>query len=219
MPPIPSEDKDINAKDGLGNTALMIAVDRNNQSAVRELIDLGADVNSIDNKGSTALHHAVDSCKTVDTSVLEELVRGGACVNATNFNGDKPIHMAVRHGSVPTADWLMSNGAVLRERNINGQEIFDIAINARWWTVVDKVLNAARSKRVKSRVSLEQYVADRIDCIDCLNRLNECSPSLGNAVALIKQTREKLQPFSEQQNISNNYLIRRYEHIFRSIWG
>ena len=113
-------------------------------------------------------------------------------------------------------DWLMSNGAVLRERNRDGQEILDLAINKQMWTVVDKVLSAERSERVKSRVSLEQHVADRIDCIDCLNRLNECSPNLGNAVAQIKQTSEQLRPFSEQHNVSNIYLIRRYEQICRN---
>ena len=78
------------------------------------------------------------------------------------------------------------------------------------WTVVDNVSSAEKSERVKSRVSLEHHVADRIDCTDCLDRLKECSPNLGNAVTHIKQASENLLQFNEQRDMPTNYLVRRY---------
>ena len=89
------KDVDINTKSDEGKTVLMLAAANHNQYIVKKLIDLGADVMSVDKNGSTALHYAVSNSYD-DISVLEELVRGGACVNATNYEGNKPIHTAVR---------------------------------------------------------------------------------------------------------------------------
>ena len=44
-------------------------------------------------------------------------------MNATDFHGNKPIHWAVDGESEAAVDWLMSNGAVLRERNRTEKEI------------------------------------------------------------------------------------------------
>ena len=217
---IPFEDVDINAKGNEGKTVLMIATENNNQYVVKKLIDLGADVNATDDVNeSTALHFALRNYKIVDTSVLEALICGGACVNATDFNGDKPIHTAVDNESTAAVDWLMSNGAVLRERNKEGEKILDLAINDQLWHVVENLMTAVKSERVKSRVSWKHHVADHLDCIDCLDRLKECSSDLGSSVTQIKQVCKHFPSFKEQYNMSGNYLIRKHEQIFRNYGG
>lgn len=50
---------DVNAKDGYGNTPLLIAVQYSNYTIAKYLIDNGADVNSQNNEGWTALNYAV----------------------------------------------------------------------------------------------------------------------------------------------------------------
>ena len=206
---------DIEARNNTHINAFWIAARNSNVYAVKKLIDLGVDVNAGDRNACTALHYAVPF-SNVDIRVVEELVRGGACVNATSFPEDKPIHSAVNTCSTAAVDWLISNGAVLRGRNRFRDEVIDLAIYNEMWNVVDKVLSAERSERMKSRVSLVHHIADRIDCLDCLNRLNKRSPDLGNAVTQIKESRENVRQLRKQQNTSNCYLLMRYEHISKN---
>jgi hypothetical protein len=58
---VSSERLDINARDGSGRTALIIATMKSNKQVVAELIMLGADITLSDNSGYTALEYARDA--------------------------------------------------------------------------------------------------------------------------------------------------------------
>ena len=167
----------INAKNHDCETPLILAVRTKNTDLVTSLIDFNADLNACNDGEQTVLHEAVYNF--TEPEILEALVLGGACVNGDpDFFGNGPLHVAVRRKSSEAADWLMFSGAVLRERNKDGQEVSDIAINNQMWAVVNRVMEAEKTKRANCRVAFEYYLIDRIECMDCLARFNECFEKL-----------------------------------------
>ena len=66
---------DVNAKNYLGETALMIAAQNNSADVARLLLEAGADVNAKDDEGKTALMWAADNGAT---GVVELLKAAGA---------------------------------------------------------------------------------------------------------------------------------------------
>lgn len=101
----------VDAKDGIGRTALMTAVQAQDFPALRLLLDAGADVNAADNQGNTALHYAV----MVPIQFAEQLIQAGANVNARTKEGYSPLdRVNVQYGGAkdnPLRQLLIANGA------------------------------------------------------------------------------------------------------------
>ncbi|EAY14247.1 ankyrin repeat protein, putative [Trichomonas vaginalis G3] len=81
-----------NSKDKHGETALMIAAERNKCKIAKILISHGASINIKDNYLQTALHYAAvyDSAK-----MTEFLLSQGTYINLKDKNGWTPLHHAV----------------------------------------------------------------------------------------------------------------------------
>ncbi|XP_042857224.1 putative ankyrin repeat protein RF_0381 [Penaeus japonicus] len=132
---------DVPNTDDNGNTALHIATNRNNEDAVRLLLDKGADPNAKNNMGQTALHLAttIDNKKivalllekgvdpnladannivamqiatrTASTPILELLKGGGCPLDFLTEDGSTLLHLAAKFGNLETVKWLVQNGA------------------------------------------------------------------------------------------------------------
>ncbi|KJK63897.1 Ankyrin repeats 3 copy [Aspergillus parasiticus SU-1] len=76
-------------------TPLHISVSRGHLTAVRLLLDGGADPNAIDGEGSTVLHTAVRSGHHI---IVRELLRHGADPSAVDAAGWLPLHYAAEAG-------------------------------------------------------------------------------------------------------------------------
>ncbi|KAF7631425.1 ankyrin repeat containing protein [Aspergillus flavus] len=76
-------------------TPLHISVSRGHLTAVRLLLDGGADPNAIDGEGSTVLHTAVRSGHHI---IVRELLRYGADPSAVDAAGWLPLHYAAEAG-------------------------------------------------------------------------------------------------------------------------
>ena len=72
-------------------TPLHYACQNGNKTIANLLIDLGANINSKDNKGSTCLHYSVLSG---NDSLVKKLVMIGANKNIANLEGDLPLNIA-----------------------------------------------------------------------------------------------------------------------------
>jgi len=81
---------DVNAKLGIGWTALMAAAGRGNAEAVKFLLDKGADVNAKLRSGRTALMAAAEQG---NAEVVKFLLDAGANVNARERDGDTALMM------------------------------------------------------------------------------------------------------------------------------
>ncbi|KAH9810571.1 ankyrin repeat-containing domain protein [Melampsora americana] len=89
---------DIEKKDNLGWTALIIAVSAGITEVVSDLIHSGADVNAVNEKGMTALHYAASKGRL---EIGRLLIRYGADINARDRANQLPLHRAASSGAIP----------------------------------------------------------------------------------------------------------------------
>lgn len=117
---------DLNAKNALGETALMHAAWKGHKEAVRWLLERGARAEPAPGaQGWTPLHYAVFAGHD---EIAETLLDRGADINARSPNGSSVLMMAVYEGRENTARWLIARGADTRVRNENGSGALDWAM-------------------------------------------------------------------------------------------
>lgn len=119
----------LNVKDNFGFSALMYAVFHSNNDAVAELIDKGADVNSVadgSNKmGSTfPLMIAVFKQNTV---IISLLIDKGANINLTDNEGNTALINASKDGYIDVVQTLISKGADVNRKNNDGDSAYSIS--------------------------------------------------------------------------------------------
>ena len=87
---------DVNKKDNLGNTALILATMKHcYKEPIKELILAGADINAANNSGKTALHCAL---KYGSQDVARYLIKKGADFTRADNDGVTPIQLAAEKG-------------------------------------------------------------------------------------------------------------------------
>jgi len=105
-----------------GYTALITASRYNNVGVIQFLLKSGADPNARTRTGKTALMWAAQNNRLKAARLLTEYK---AKVNEQNDHGDTPL-MLTRHMNM--AKFLISNGANINAKNIDGKTALDIAI-------------------------------------------------------------------------------------------
>ncbi len=103
----------VDAKNGFGDTAIMVAALNGHLVLVKKLFARGAEINPT---GWTPLAYAATNGQT---EVVRYLLEIGAKVNAQSANGTTPLMMAVRGGHAATVDLLIAKGADVNLRNQN----------------------------------------------------------------------------------------------------
>jgi ankyrin repeat protein len=94
----------LEAKDSRGKTVLLAAIQKTPRvpprkalPAILELIELGADIDAVDEDGNGIFHHAVIGQNGRLLDILEELIprlcAAGADINRPNHRGEAPIHL------------------------------------------------------------------------------------------------------------------------------
>jgi len=91
------------------DSSLFVKKVMQNQTAeIEQLINDGADINSIDDDGNTGLHWAATFGYT---AMAELLITKGADVNPINLEGNTPLHWAAGQGNTEIVKLLVANGA------------------------------------------------------------------------------------------------------------
>ncbi len=119
----------VEAKDKLGRTAVLSAVQSRNAEAVGVLLAKGADVNASDAQQGTALQRAAGSFG--NRAMVEALIKAGADVNAADKNGQTPLMWAARWGDSERVQALVDGGAKVDLRDSKGMSALDYARNRR----------------------------------------------------------------------------------------
>jgi ankyrin repeat protein len=101
---------DPNTKTDKGETALMFAAINNRTTAVRSLLNAGAEIDTKDDVvGYTALMHAAERGHT---ETVKELIKAGADLNARNKNNDTALTLAEKSKQDVVVKLLEVAGAV-----------------------------------------------------------------------------------------------------------
>jgi ankyrin repeat protein len=124
----------VDAKNAVGDTAIMVAALGGHLVLVRKLYARGAEVNP---SGWTPLAYAATGGKT---EVARYLIEVGANPNAPSPNGTTALMMAVRGGHAETVDLLLSKGADVNVRNQSGASAMAWATRGGFITIENALL-------------------------------------------------------------------------------
>lgn len=121
---------DVNARDGNGNTPLMLAARSGHSEIVQFLIARGADVHLKDNLGNTPLIDTARYASEFALKVIEILLAEGANVQAKNIYSNTALINAVRSGRSDVVELLVKEGADVDARSKTGQTALKLAADA-----------------------------------------------------------------------------------------
>jgi ankyrin repeat protein len=112
-----SEGFDINSKGSSGKTPLLSS--SLNYENLKVLIELGADINSIDDNGENALFLIAHFDIPGVEQCIDLLIKSGINVNEKNKNGKTPLMEAGVFGNLTLVKELIKSGANLQENDNN----------------------------------------------------------------------------------------------------
>ena len=134
----------------LGGTPLHYAVLHGHVANINTLVDLGAEVNIPDIIGNSPLHYAARRNDEAKTATVEWLLEKGADIHQRDILGRTPIMIAVEYENQDVFNTLVSRGASLTDRNIEGHTLLHIALLdykiRNRISMVEMILKAGRSE-------------------------------------------------------------------------
>ena len=107
-----------------GNTPLMYAAEGAHVDATNVLLELKADIHSVNTLGKTALHIAAD-----DLSVIEALLRNHANVDSQDCKGNSALmYLVSEPGNEDTIKALIDASAAVDMQNNSGNSVLGFAV-------------------------------------------------------------------------------------------
>ena len=94
-----------------GATPLHLACSKGSKKAVDILLDLGANINAVDNEGNSCLHHAVNSS---NLTILKKLLIRGADKTIINKEGKTALQLAQENNGKTATDILSANNSLIQ---------------------------------------------------------------------------------------------------------
>ena len=107
---------------------LQLAAWEGNLPAAKQLLEVGADVDSRDEWGWTALHEAAAKPGRSSTDMTELLLRAGAEVDCITNTGQTPLMISVRKSNKSAASLLLRAGARRDLQDQQGKSALDLAM-------------------------------------------------------------------------------------------
>ncbi len=117
---------DVTARNGFGQTSLLVASALGTPENIATLLDAGADVNARSKIGNTPLHWAV-GLGTPEN--IMTLLDAGADVNARRESGVTPLHLGALGATPETVMLLLEAGADGAAKDDDGKTPWDYAKN------------------------------------------------------------------------------------------
>jgi ankyrin repeat protein len=164
----------VHAVDNYGRTLLQLASSSGNESAVRVLVDFGADIDRQDSNGWTAV---IGATRREASSCVELLLALGADVGVVAHSGQAACHFAALFEQPASLCALVAAGGDLDQPNNKGETPRMIAIRQRVALPTADEIDAARRRIAKTRLDLVRERAFQI-CVGLqsfrLNALQLC---------------------------------------------
>lgn len=162
-------DRDVDAQQADGMSALHWAVHHGDERTVRALIDTRADVNLATAYGVTPLSIA---CSRGDAAIVGRLLEAGADVDGTLSGGTTPLMLAARAGNTESVRHFVEYGAKVNATERRKQTALMWAAAAGHVEVVDALLEAGADVDAATNVGFTAMMfAARNGRIDVVKRL------------------------------------------------
>ena len=119
---------DINAMGEYGNTPLIQAAREGNISILKELLELDAQLDIVNDSGNSALWNA---CFSDSYECFETLIHAGCNINTQNVNGITCLMYCACTGKEKFVQLLLDNHANTELENIDGFKAIDLAVTTK----------------------------------------------------------------------------------------
>ena len=140
---------DVDAQDGLGWTALMMAASiKDGEALVDALLARQADPAITTQTGQTALHFAASKAQL---DIVRSLVSHGASARVKDKRGQLPLHRAAATGNVPISKLLLESRSPVNATDIDGCTALHHAIAEGHGDTALALLQAGADSSVKDR--------------------------------------------------------------------
>jgi len=126
------------ARDPLGRTGVLVAIQSGHNSFLKQLADAGAALDPVDADGDTALHYAVHRG---NLAVVKAMLKKND-VDKVNKAGESALFIAVRKNQDALAAALTAAKADVKMKNAKGQAPMDVACLAGSRDVLDTLAKA-----------------------------------------------------------------------------
>jgi tetratricopeptide (TPR) repeat protein len=157
---------DANARasnDSSGDTALMLAADKQSASIVKQLLVRGANVRDYNKHGRNALHRAQgrpldneDAIRMEIVAMILEKDREGL-INAKCTAGKTPLHLASEYGNTPIMGFLLAQGADIEARDSGERTSLILAIESGWPKAVELLLESGADQDIEDLMGRTPY--------------------------------------------------------------
>ncbi|XP_032036772.1 ankyrin repeat domain-containing protein 29 isoform X3 [Aythya fuligula] len=130
---------DVDCKDSLGTTALMVASYHGHIDCVRELVLQGADINLQRESGATALFFAAQQGHN---DVVKFLFEFGASTEFKNKDGGTALLAACQYGHAKVVETLLKHGANIHDQLYDGASAIFLAAQGGYLDVIRLLLSS-----------------------------------------------------------------------------
>jgi len=149
----------VDARDPVLNTPLMIASRFGHFHIVEYLVDQQAQINTINRNGDTPLIWACTE-KGGDPKVVDLLLNNGAMINHQNRNGATALRFAATSSFLPIVELLMQKGADQSIPNKKGETPLQVSKARNRRAVYKCLLKLQQEKKEKEKAAYEQKIKD-----------------------------------------------------------
>ena len=134
----------VDAQNGPGESALMLAAIKGHTDIVKTLLARDAEVNKT---GWTPLHYAASGVQSQQTTIVALLLEQHAYIDAASPNGSTPLMMAAQYGTREVVKLLLDEGADPALKNQLGLGAADFAVRAERPELVEAIAAAVRKRQ------------------------------------------------------------------------
>ena len=141
------------------NTAFLDASYEGNQNKVLQLLEKGANIDTIDHNGATALMYA---CSLGHIDIAKLLINRGAKVNITDNDGYTALMAATGKGYENIVVFLVDNGADINIMNHYDKTAIDLANDLEHY-IIKHYLEKKKNKRFLTTITLNKKIPDDME--------------------------------------------------------